>query len=138
MGIRQGAACLGVVAMAGLVGCGNEPSGPEGGVAGNWHVDATIDATQCNEGVYSESFTIKISQSGNTLDVDIEGASFNGTLNGAQGTWHGSYPEDNGTTTETYTVTFANSNTTMAGGSTWTWSDGNLSCSGTSTLTGDK
>lgn len=139
MGIRQGVAWIGVLTMVGVVGCGkDEPSGPPGGVWGKWSVHASIDATHRGEGVYSENFTVSISQNGNALSVDIGGTSFTGTLNGTQATWSGSYDEDDGTTTETYTVTFANSNTTMTGSSTWTWSDGVQSCSGTSTFSGDK
>ena len=114
------------------------PTGPAGGVAGNWSVSASVDATQCGEGVQSYSYVISISQIGNDLTVTVDGDPFAGTLNGTEGTWSGSYADTGGTTNETYTVTFANNNTTMSGGSTWTWSDGALTCSGTSTITGSK
>lgn len=139
MRLDQGARMAGVVALVVGVACnGEDPTGPPGGVHGNWSVNATIDATQCAEGVYSDSYTISISQDGNDLDVTISGVQFTGTLNGAQGTWTGSYPEDGGTTTETYSVTFSNNNSTMTGGSNWTWSDGAFTCSGTVSLTGSK
>lgn len=72
------------------------------------------------------------------LVVTSDGITFTGTLNGTQGSWSGSYPEDGGTTTEEFTVTFTSNNTMFNGGSTWTWSDGLGGCSGSSTITGSK
>lgn len=138
MGLGRLAGCAATLAVVAFVGCSTEPSGPEGGVAGNWSVNATIDGTQCGDPIITANFTIRISQTGNALAVTVDGDDFNGTLNGTQGTWSGSYPDTGGTTTETYTVTFAGNNTTMTGGSTWSWSDGTTTCPGTSTLTGSK
>lgn len=120
-----------------VVACGG-PSGPEGGVAGNWSVNGTDDATNCGEGVTSFSVNVRIEQSGNTLTVTISGEEYTGTLSGSQGTWSGSYPDDGGTTAEQYTVTFANNNTTLTGGSTWSWTDGVTSCTGSTQVTGSK
>lgn len=121
-----------------FVACEEAPMGPEGGVAGNWSIQAFEDATNCGEGTDSYSLSARIEQSDNTLTVTIDGTDYTGMLNGSVGTWSGSYDEDGGTTTEQYTVTFANENTTLSGGSTWTWSDGASSCSGTVTVTGER
>ena len=119
--------------------CGEDPPmGPEGGVAGIWSIQAFEDATNCGEGTDNYSLSIRIEQSGNTLTVTIDGTDYTGALNGAVGTWSGSYPDDGGTTSEEYTVTFSNANSRLSGGSTWTWSDGASSCSGTVTVTGDR
>lgn len=121
-----------------LAACADAPTGPEGGVAGNWSVNAVEDATGCGEGTSTSTITVRISQSGTTLTVTIDGVDYTGSLNGSVGTWSGSYPDDGGTTTEDYTVTFANDNTTLSGGSTWTWTDGSSSCSGTVQVTGSR
>ena len=127
----------GLALVAGACGEG-EPMGPEGGVAGNWTVAAFEDATGCGEGTSNTTLTVRIEQSGNTLTVTISGVEYTGTLNGTQATWSGSYDDDGGVTTEQFTVTFANDNTTLSGGSTWTWTDGGDSCSGTVTVTGSR
>lgn len=112
--------------------------GPEGGVQGNWAIEALEDATNCGEGTSSYSLSARVEQSGTTLTVTIDGTDYTGSLSGSTGTWTGSYDDDGGTTTETYTVTFANENSTLSGGSTWTWTDGASSCSGTVTVTGTR
>lgn len=122
-----------------LAACGEEaPMGPEGGVAGIWSIQAFEDATNCGEGTDSYSLSVRIEQSGNSLTVTIDGTDYTGSLTGTTGTWSGSYDEDGGTTSEEYTVTFANANSTLSGGSEWTWSDGASSCSGTVTVTGSR
>ena len=122
-----------------IAACADDATGPpEGGVAGNWTVSYTDDATGCGEGVTAGIVNVLIAQNGNVLTVTSDGIVFTGTLNGTEATWSGSYPEDGGTTSEQFTVTFANNNTTLSGGSTWTWTDGTDSCSGTSTITGSK
>lgn len=128
-----------VFAATSLLACGEDaPTGPEGGVAGIWSIQAFEDATNCGEGTDNYSVTARIEQSGTTLTVTIDGTDYTGTLTGTTGTWNGSYPDDGGTTTEEYTVTFANENSTLTGGSTWTWTNGASSCSGTVTVTGNR
>ena len=127
-----------VVALLSMVACTDDPSGPEGGVAGNWSVSYTDDATGCGEGISTGNVDLLITQDGNALIVTSDGIVFTGTLSGTEGTWSGSYSEDGGTTTEQFTVTFTDNNTMLSGGSTWTWTDGIGGCSGTSTITGSK
>lgn len=112
---------------------------PEDGVSGNWSVTYSDDNTACGEGVIEGQATLTIVQTGNTLTVTAEGIVFTGTLSGTTGTWSGSYPEDNGVTTEEFTVEFSLGGTqdTFEGGSTWTWT-GVGSCSGTSTIMGTR
>lgn len=122
-----------------LAACGEDaPVGPEGGVAGIWDVTAFEDATGCGEGTSTSTLSVRIEQTGNTLAVTIGGVDYTGTLNGSAATWSGAYPDDGGTTTEEYTVTFADDNTTLTGGSSWTWTDGASSCSGTVQVTGSR
>ena len=129
---------LPTLVLASLAACVDDPTGPEGGVAGNWSVSYTDDATGCGEGITSGTVTFVVVQTGDVLAVTSDGIVFTGTLNGTQSSWSGSYPEDGGTTTEEFTVTFTNSNTMFNGGSTWTWTAGLGGCSGSSTITGSK
>ncbi len=129
---------LPTLVLASLAACADDTTGPEGGVAGNWSVSYTDDATGCGEGITTGTVNFRIAQNGNVLMVTIDGIVFTGTLSGTEGTWSGSYPEDGGTTSEQFTVTFTNNNTMLSGGSTWTWTDGLGGCSGTSTITGSK
>ena len=94
-----------------IAACADDATGPpEGGVAGNWTVSYTDDATGCGEGVTAGIVNVLIAQNGNVLTVTSDGIVFTGTLNGTEATWSGSYPEDGGTTSEQFTVTFANNN----------------------------
>ena len=129
---------LPTLALASLAACADDPTGPEGGVAGNWSVSYTDDATGCGEGIFTGTSNYRIEQRGNALTVTIDGTVYNGTLSGTEGTWSGSYPEDGGTTSQQFTVTFTNSNSMLSGGSTWTWTDGTGGCSGTTTITGSR
>ena len=105
---------------------------------GNWTLSFSDDASDCGEGITTGTATILIELNGNVLIVTADGIVFTGTLSGTDATWTGSYDEDGGTTTEQFEVTFANNNATLSGGSTWTWTDGTTSCSGSSTITGSK
>jgi hypothetical protein len=106
---------------------------PELGVTGTWSMSYTDGATGCGEGVTMGTVSLAILQTGNTLVVTAGGIVLTGSINGAEGTWGGSYPEDGGTTTEQFTVTFTNNETRFNGGSTWTWADNIGGCAGSST-----
>jgi len=113
-----------------------DSTGLEPVVSGNWSASYTDDATECGGGMTEGTVDLLIVQIGDALTVTIDGVVYNGTLSGTEGTWSGSYPEDGGTTSQQFTVTFTNNNSMLSGGSTWTWTDGIGGCSGTSTITG--
>lgn len=138
MRFRSSRGIIPVALVLSVAGCGDAPIGPAGGVAGNWSVSYTDDATGCGEGITMGTVNATILQTGNVLVVTSDGIVFTGTLNGTQGTWQASYPEDGGTTSEVFTVTFTNDNTRFNGGSTWIWSDNVGGCSGSSTVTGSR
>ena len=127
-----------VPALVGLLTIGCVATDPEAGVAGNWSVSYTDDGTACGDGITTGTVAVLIEQNGDALTVTIEGIVYTGTLSGTNTTWSGSYPDDGGTTSEQFTVVFADNGTTLSGGSTWTWTNGVMSCSGSSTITGSK
>ncbi|XPS90037.1 uncharacterized protein Dvar_80560 [Desulfosarcina variabilis str. Montpellier] len=103
-------------------------------VAGTWQVTDINDETDCGEGINTVEYTIYITQNGEqiTVDKDPEGT-FTGTLSGNTITWSGSYPEDGGTTTIlSMTVDVSDDGNTFTSQSSWSWTDGIDSCSGTS------
>ena len=136
-----GRVLIGLVVVSLMACAGDSLTGSEGGVAGTWSVAYTDDATDCDvdEGVTTGTVSYVIAQNGNSLTVTFDDIVFTGTLDGTEATWSATYPEEEGgTEVEQFTVTFANNNTTLSGGSIWDWTDGTDSCSGTSTIAGSK
>ena len=133
---------LGVaVASVALLACGDdEPTGNGSGlnVAGTWTITETADGTDCGDGISTFTYTIGVAQSGSNITVTADGLTFSGTLSGNQLVWSGSYPEDGGTTTANVTMTIASDGNSLSGSSTWSWTDGIDSCTGTSTFSGVK
>lgn len=70
------------------------------------------------------------------MTVSSQGITRGGTLNGNTVPFSTNYPEDGRTTSVTGTLTIDGRN--LTGESTWSWSNGNSSCSGTSTISGTK
>lgn len=129
-----------------LLGCGDDDDGsgpgllaPTSDLTGTWSISETVDATACGEGIYDDDYTAAVVQNGNTLSVTIGGLVFNGTISGSRVSWTGSFPEDGGTTTITsMTLTVDPAGDALSGSSTWRWTDGVDTCSGTTTVAGSK
>jgi hypothetical protein len=123
-----------------VAGCGgnggNGSNGPSGSVAGAWTISETVGPNTCGDAGTS-SYTITITQNGNSVTVATPAGTFSGSVSGNTVSWTGSYPEDNGITTIT-SLTATVSGTNLSGSAQWTWTDGNLSCGGSSTFTGTK
>ena len=143
--------CLSVILVFSLMtiaGCGG--GGDDGGgvpvppdpttcedVSGTWNTTEVDDATGCGEGFTTHHEEYTITQSG--CNITIDGGLFGietGTVSGSQITYTGSFPDEGGTTTGTVNLTI--SGNSLNGSSTWTWSDGTSSCSGTTTISGTK
>ena len=79
-----------------------------------------------------------VTQDGNSISLlDSDGNSFAGTVAGNTISWTGSFPEDGGTTTiESLTLTLTGD--TLSGNSTWSWTDGSASCSGSSQISASR
>lgn len=122
-------------------GGGKAPQTSCANVAGTWNTTEQVNATACGEGTYTESLTYNVSQDGCNITVAPQGTNliFNGTVNGNQISWSGSYPEEGGTTTITsLTLTLSSDGNTFSGSNSWTWSDGASRCSGTTNVSGSR
>ena len=109
-------------------------------ITGSWDVVQDVDATGCNEGNYIEYETYTATQSGNNVTVTVSstGAAYSGTICGNVVTATVNYPEDGGTVTENITLTFSADGNSFQGTSSWTWTDGVDSCSGTTVIDGTR
>lgn len=112
--------------------------------AGSWQVSENVDVTASSPAGYCsdsvESYVLTAAQSNCQLTVTDSGSrSYSGQICDRTINWTGSYPEDGGTTVVTaMTATLGASGLSLSGSSTWTWSDGSGSCSGTSSFTASK
>ena len=110
-------------------------------LSGTWTVSVTEDATgSCGDTelyYYDDVYTVV--QDGSALTVSEQYGTYQGSIDGFNLNWSGSYIDEDGTGTTTVTATFNTSGDmpTMSGSSTWTFDDGaGFTCSGTSTFTG--
>lgn len=133
------------------VGTGGEPSDNDGGdsdttldISGTWTFSVTEDGTECGadfEESYVENYTIE--QSGTDLTViDYLGTEFNGSLDGTSVDWSGTYAEDSGQTTNSVSANIFGVGDpvglSIEGTGEWTYTDGDFSCSGTTTYSAIK
>ncbi len=118
-----------------LTSCGDS-TGPD--VSGIWTITEVVNAVDCGEGTYTDTYTMTVTQSGNEITVLVSGLAFTGTLEGNRLRWSGSYPEDAGITTLNADVTISDDGNSLSGSASWTWTDGSFSCSGTTQVSGVK
>ena len=107
-------------------------------VEGSWTVHSVDGPNTCGDPLLEETLSVEIEQTGAAIDVFVEGAEFSGTVDGSEVHWTGSYPEDDGTTTNTIHVTIEPGGNAFSGGSEWTWTDGQTTCEGTSSFEGTR
>lgn len=105
---------------------------------GTWTITEVVDGSDCDEGTYTENYTVSVTQSGNSLTVVAPTGTFSGEICGNKVSWSGSYPEDGGTTTATIDLTVSADGNSLNGSVTWSWTDGSDSCAGTSQTTGSR
>lgn len=105
-------------------------------IAGSWFVDEFCNQQNCGEPNESQMYNVDVVQNGTNVTLTSFQGTFFGTLSGNVLSYSGSYPEDGGTATFTATVTFDASVSNYSGSSSWTWTDGAFSCSGTCDLSG--
>lgn len=133
-----------LLATGSLLACGGSDdddndggSSTPGNFAGTWSISEVVDASDCGEGIYTTTYSITVTQSGSSISVVTPVGTFSGTVSGNSLSWTGSYPEDGGTTTID-SLTGNLSGSTISGTSSWSWTDGAFSCSGTTTWTGTR
>jgi len=132
------------VACGGGGGDGGSPPQPQPlvttceDVSGTWHTEEVNDQRSCGEGIVTKNLEYTVTQSGCNITVDAgKYGIHSGTVNGNKIKYTGSYPEDGGGTTsinDNLTI----SNNSLTGSTTWTWREGNESCSGTTQITGTR
>ena len=106
------------------------------GVQGKWRIIEEIDARDCDEGELIEIYSLRVQQQGAAISVITSTGTYDGTLQGTTLNWSGAIAEDGGTTTTQIQVQFADTLDSLVGSSTWSWSNGSVSCDGSSTITG--
>ncbi len=108
----------------------------------SWYITETASSSTsyCDGDILT--YTLTFSQSGTDITAvisgtgtSIDGTEFTGTLCANAVNYNGSYPEDGGTTTVTSSVVKLASSSSASGTSIWSWTDGSLSCTGTSEVT---
>ncbi len=108
-------------------------------VSGEWRVDSIVDARNCGEGQYSQTDIYQIEQIGSVLTVtEQDGSVYSGAISGTSFNWSGSYEEDGGVTTLQLQGNFSDNYLSMSGNSSFSFTSGEISCSGTGEFTGEK
>jgi len=104
----------------------------DGDHSGQWQITSRDDATNCGESIVTRLYTYDIWLVNSTMYArrTLDGITFSGPVQGSTATISSTYPEDGGSTQATVTLSF-NGNT-VTGSSTWLWSSGAFSCSGSS------
>lgn len=130
---------LSVISTLFLAACGggNSSGGGEGSprnVAGGWSYSWVDTSNTCGEPLEQGSGTLTLSQNGNQVAVNVDGATFSAEMNGSTLSWTDSYSEDGGTTTETASLTLNSDGQYASGNVQWQWTNGTESCSGAFSL----
>ncbi len=133
-----------LAAAVAMAGCGGGSGGgtcaaATANVTGVWAISETAtsaDSSCSGTDNYSLTGTQATGASAVTV-TDTRGRSYSGTMCGNVGTASVpfSYAEDGGTTTIS-ALSFTVTGGSLSGTSTWSWSDGSQSCSGSTTFTG--
>ena len=111
-------------------------------LAGIWTITETVESTTppCDEMVgIVTTITLEIIQNGNDLTMTVEeegGTTFTGTISGNTVTWSGNAFAEGGTMNMSADATATENN--LSGTISWQWSSGEVTCSGTSTITGTR
>lgn len=107
-------------------------------LTGSWNITETLGPNNCGEtqGVLT-NYVGSINQTGASVTALFGGGSFSGDLTGNTISLSGNMPEDGGTTSSTMNISVLSANS-LSGSVSWSWSDGEDSCSGTSSITGSR
>lgn len=105
-----------------------------GDLTGSWLVSERVVTDSCGEEIgqtYTE--TIGIEQSGSNISVTTSSGKFDGSLDGQNIQWSGSYPEDGGTTSSSLDASVNEAFSEITGSTRYSFelSDGSFTCDGT-------
>jgi hypothetical protein len=108
-------------------------------LTGTWQLSLVDTATNCEgdeiDGSVSYA-TVSITQEGSVITVcDEESNCHDGSQSGNSVVWNGSFDEDGGTTTVSLTMILSDDGNEMSGTDSWSWTDGDYSCSGMTDVT---
>ncbi len=104
-----------------------------------WSITESIDARGCDNGTFTEHYLMTVlSQSGNDINIKTNNGTYAGNISGDQVSLSGSNIKDGGSNVGTVILTIGSNCNKLSGNSTWIWSDGKDSCSGTSTISGTR
>ena len=117
-----------------------DPDPPIADISGTWSITETMGSNTCGEVPGSQNtYSITVTVSGNSVTVVTPAGTFTGTIDGDQLEWTGSYPDDGGTTTiNSMDLTVSANGSSVSGTTSWSWTDGTESCSGTTTVNGTR
>ena len=112
-------------------------------LTGTWAIVHTTGFNTCGQTVGEQiAFNAAVEQTGSAVTVTTAGGSGSGTLNGNKGTWTTTQPVNygsiNGTLTFNMNVTIAPDWNSFSGPTSFTFTDGMVSCSGTGTIAGTR
>ena len=114
-------------------------------IAGTWFIEETSKVGNCPEPTPEQSFSLEVEQEGTSSIITIIDPQWNetytGTLNDRTLTWSGSYEQDNPpgiVTLSPVTATIAADCNSLDGEANWSFTDGVVSCSGTTTFIGTR
>ncbi len=98
---------------------------------GTWSYSLTNIDPPCGVWNRPEDGTVVVTQTGDSVQAvdNYNGATYTGTVSGANYTISGSYPDEGGTTTITIVFTLT-SNTSGSGTLTSYWTNGTYNCNG--------
>jgi len=140
-----------IVVVTGFIGIGCDSSEDGGGtanqipaeatwVAGTWETTQEVTNRCFDPPEQRTDFeTYEIAQDGNDITVTNQGNTYYGTVDGDQVSWSGSFQENGGTITiNSLNLTLTGMGNTFNGTASWTWTDGDTTCSGTTQIAGDR
>lgn len=108
-------------------------------IAGEWFLNETEDLRGCGLGVTSEDFSMTIAQAGcSMIFIDDEGPSGAQEIVGDLITFYDEFQEMGGTVSGTWNITISGNGTAINGLLDWTWTDGNETCFGATTISGTR
>jgi hypothetical protein len=114
---------------------------PAADLTGTWAEQGTVNGNCAGDSYPSdENNTLEVSQSGSQLQViySSTGTTLTGTISGATVAFSGDIPQEGGTLALRFSGTLAIDTDSITGSSTWTWTDGSYSCSGTTDVVATK